>query len=413
VAGHLNVNAYVAYLIELLDDQPRMIYAKKYHLIAICLLVTAWNCHADDQSGWAYAGNGWQWTNPDTGSFVWLGLRFQTRYSNRVDEPLIGDDLRQEGNEGLNVNRARYKVGAGVGRHMTFYHEYDLRNGQLLDLRATWKPAPWFNLRAGQWKAEYNRERVDSSGKQQFVERSIINYWFTIDRQNGVMASGRLAAGKRTDSSWWLGILNGNGLNTSGDGSQPMWMGRYQWNFNGEVLPFSQSALKRYAPARGSLAFALVSNASRYTRFSSRGGGQLPGFSGGADNQYRTEQLLQEFAWQGGGWSVQQELHYKKITDRIKGGSVNIWGAYISAGWFPSSRLSDWPEPLEFAARIAMVKPYSNADLHQNREFTLAVNWFFNGHRNKLTSDISRLKISDPTGDAQDWRFRLQWDVSL
>ena len=98
------------------------------------------------------------------------------------------------------------------------------------------------------------------------------------------------------DAGW----AYGNGLNTSGDSGQPMWLGRYQWNFSGAVLPFSQSALKRYPEARGSLAFAVVTNASRYTRFSSSGGGQLPGFEEGEDNQYRLEQFLQEFAWQHG-----------------------------------------------------------------------------------------------------------------
>ncbi len=283
----------------------------------------------------------------------------------------------------------------------------------MLYLRANWKPSPGFKLRVGQWKAEFNRERIDSSGKQQFVERSIVNYWFTVDRQNGVMASGRLAAGKPADASWWLGVLNGNGLNTSGDGSKPMWLARYQWNFSGEVLPFSQSALKRYSDARGSLAFAVVTNASRYTRFSSGGGGQLPGFQEGVDNQYRTEQFLQEFAWQKGAWSIQQEFHYKKITDRINGGSVNLRGAYLNTGWFPSAHFEKWPTQLELAARVALVEPYPLADLHHNKEFTLAMNWFFNGHRNKLTSDVSRLKIDDPQGEATDWRFRLQWDISL
>lgn len=377
------------------------------------LLGLTLNCSADESAGWAYGSNGWRWDNPDTGSYVWLGLRFQLRYSTREDDPLISDDLRQQGHEGFGINRARYKIGAGIGRHFTFYHEYDLRNGQVLDLRASWKPASWFNLRAGQWKAEFNRERIDSSGKQQFVERSIVTYWFTVDRQNGVIASGRLAAGQPADASWWLGLLNGNGLNSSGDGGKPMWLARYQWNFSGEVLPFSQSALKRYLNARGSLAFAVVTNDSRYTRFSSGGGGQLPGFDEGLDNQYRIEQFLQEFAWQKGPWSIQQEFHYKKISDRVNGGSARLAGGYLNAGWFPSAHFEDWPEPLELAVRVALVKPYPENDLNQNKEFSLAMNWFFNGHRNKLTSDVSLIEIDDPQGRAKGWRFRIQWDISL
>jgi len=382
-------------------------------LMILCGLLAVAPCSADVPQDWAYGGNGWQWDNPDTGSYLWVGLRFQSRYSTLEDDPLISDDLRLKGHEGFSLNRARYKIGGGIGRKFTYYHEYDLRNGNLLDLRATWKPASWLNLRVGQWKAEFNRERIDSSGKQQFVERSIVTYWFTVDRQNGVMASGRLAAGRPADASWWLGVLNGNGLNSSGDGGKPMLLARYQWNFSGEVLPFSQSALKRYADARGSLAFAVVTNDSPYTRFSSAGGGQLPGYEEGLENQYRNEQFLQEFSWQKGPWSIQQEFHYKKLSDRVNGGSNKLRGGYLNAGWFPSSHFEQWPEPLELAARVAIVKPYPNADSDESKEFTVAMNWFFKGHRNKLTTDVSRIKIDDPLGEEKGWRFRIQWDVSL
>lgn len=368
---------------------------------------------ADETRGWNYGSNGWQWSDPDSGSFIWLGLRFQLRYSNRVDEPLVPEDLREEGDEGANINRARYKIGGALGRHFTFYHEYDLRNGQLLDLRGTWKPANWFNLRAGQWKAEYNRERVDSSGKQQFVDRSIANYWFTVDRQNGVMASGRLAPGTCADSSWWLGVLNGNGLNSGGDGGRPMVVGRYQWNLDGEVLPFSQSALKGYTEPRSALAFVFASNDSPYTRFSSTGGGQLPGYSTGSDNQYRIKQFGQEFARHRGGWSVQQEFHYKQVEDRVNGGKQNLRGGYVQVGWFPSSRYDNVPAELEVAARYALVNPDEAAGSRHNQELSLAGNWFFSGHRNKITADLSCLDIEDSGERQRDVRFRIQWDISL
>jgi phosphate-selective porin len=37
------------------------------------------------------------------------------------------------------------------------------------------QPYEWFGFRVGQWKINFNRERVDSSGRQQFVERSAAN----------------------------------------------------------------------------------------------------------------------------------------------------------------------------------------------------------------------------------------------
>ena len=43
----------------------------------------------------------------------------------------------------------------------------------------------------------------------------------------------------------------------------------------------------------------------------------------------------------------------------------------------------------------------------------MAINWFFAGHRNKLTLDASRLRVEalGETDLAED-RVRLQWDVS-
>ena len=113
------------------------------------------------------------------------------------------------------------------------------------------------------------------------------------------------------------------------------------------------------------------------------------------------------------GWSIQQEFHLKKVTDRFRGESARMRGAYLAAGWFPSSSYAKWSAELELAGRVALVSPYADADLHENKELTVGVNWFFNGHRNKLTTDVSRLEIDDPMGETSDWRFRLQWDVSL
>jgi hypothetical protein len=92
-------------------------------LLAGLLLNTCVSADTGDVPGWAYDGirNGLEWSNPDTGSYLWLGLRFQTRYSDREDEPLVPDDLRKDGSSGFDLNRARYKIGAGLGLHFTFY----------------------------------------------------------------------------------------------------------------------------------------------------------------------------------------------------------------------------------------------------------------------------------------------------
>jgi phosphate-selective porin OprO and OprP len=46
-------------------------------------------------------------------------------------------------------------------------------------------------------------------------------------------------------------------------------------------------------------------------------------------------------------------------------------------------------------------------------ELSSAANWFFTGHRNKLTLELSRLTLEDPVSRGKVWRIRFQWDVSI
>lgn len=385
--------------------------SNRREMLFLTLLCLSFTVSAESPQ-WKYTDGGLSLKNDDTGSYLTLGLRMQARYSSIEEEPRGLEDFTEAFKSGSDINRARYKVWAGLKRDFTFYHEYDLRNSNLLDLRTTWVSKPNFNLRLGQWKPEYNRERVDSSGKQQFSERSIATYWFTIDRQWGAMASGRISPSGQMDSSWWAGVLGGNGRSQKSDGGRPMGLARWQWNYSGEVLPFSQSALKRYAVPRGSFALAVVSNESKYTRYSSDGGGQLPGYSEGEDDQYRILQGMQEWAWQGGGLSFQQELHWKSVRDKRYGGTRNLVGGYAQVGWFPTQRWHSLSPKLEFALRAAYVDPDDEFN-SENGELTLGGNWFFNGHRNKLTLDMSYLTIEEQGAQESDSRFRIQWDISL
>ena len=381
-------------------------------LLLLAILCFGLVAPAGAESGWAYGSRGLEWAGESEGTYLWLGLRAQPRHSSYEGARSEPGGVNADTGTETEVNRARYKIGAGYRGLATAYHEYDLRDSRLLDLRATWVANPKFKLRAGQWKAEYNRERIDSSGKQQFVERSISTYWFTIDRQWGAMTSGRAMKGARGDANWWAGVLGGVGRGNSSDGGRPMLMSRWQWNYTGEPLPFSQSGLKRYTSARGSLSFAAVTNDSRYTRFSSAGGGKLKGYDEGRDNQYRVNQAMQEWAWQRGGLSFQQELHWKSIRDRVNGGTRHIVGGYLQGGWFPAERWDMVSPSLELALRAAYVRPDSESDIDE-QEYTVAANWFFNGHRNKISADLSYLSGDDNGREKSEYRFRLQWDISI
>ena len=58
---------------------------------------------------------------------------------------------------------------------------------------------------------------------------------------------------------------------------------------------------------------------------------------------------------------------------------------------------------------------YTSQPDNRQIEMGLATNWFFSGHKNKLTFELTHFKFQedqlDETGGG--FRFRLQWDISF
>lgn len=361
-------------------------------------------------TGWHYGEKGLTYHWQDASRF-WVGLRFQTRFEDFTVNAPTSDAGPKEQRSELGLNRGRLKMGSTLlAQRLNLYLEYDQPSSNLLDYRATVGLSDSLKLRVGQWKSEFSRERIDSSGNLQMVDRSLANYWFTIDRQAGIALHGRSWRGSQADSSWWAEYLSGQGRGGKTSSDSGLWLGRWQWNPNGEVLPFSQSDLRRRTSPITSLAVAMVAGESPFTRFSSAGGGQLPGF---VDGDYDLQQLLFETAAHYRGVSWQQELHFKRIKDRSSGARHSIKGFYLQLGTFPSEWLSSLPRQLEFAARYALVDPDTDTVTASQREVSLACNWFINGHRNKLTLEYSRLDADFADQPTRGHRVRLQWELSI
>ena len=86
---------------------------------------------------------------------------------------------------------------------------------------------------------------------------------------------------------------------------------------------------------------------------------------------------------------------------------------YTNLSTFPSAWLPTAPKPLEVGFRYAYVDPNVGVANDTRREYTVAANWFFAGHRDKITVDFSRLTLDRAESDLEDFRFRVQWDVSF
>ncbi len=361
-------------------------------------------------------GKGFEFHFLEDNYLLQIDFRGQFRTTFIHDEIPIKDQEFIDEHTNFKINRARIKIGGHAFKpYFKYYFEQDIVGGNLLDYRIMIEKYPFLKLKVGQWKARYSRERIISSGSQQLVDRSILNSIFTIDRQQGISLYGNLQGNGAANFSYWASVFSGTGRSgSSNDDSTFMYLLRLQWNPNGEVLKFTGSDLKIHQKFISSFAIAGVTNTSRYTKFSTAGGGQLPGFEEGVDGQYKIDQFLLETAFKFKGLSWQQEFHYKYIDDRINLNQTTLIGNYVQLGYFFNQSFSQFPKSLEIFARQAFYNPNIDISENNNYEYTVGCNWYFKGHKNKLTFDYSYLKTKTEDKDYMKGnRFQLQWDISI
>lgn len=390
-----------------------------------------------------YGRKGFELKSRDGKFATQLQWRFQGRwtYPDRGDEDSFGD-FNDNPESTFELRRVRMKIGGhGYQPWIKYYFEVDLQSTanaggsagstRLIDWRIMLERFKFLSLQLGQWKIDYNRERRDSSGNQQFVERSIVNTVFTIDRQMGAMLYGHVAPGSPFDSRYYVGVFTGSGRGEANDDGNMMYFGRYQWNFLGRDLKWTQSDVEYHEQPTGSVAFGAYTTIGKCTRWSSSGCGTLgsPNSAGAAftadsaaaDGQFRVDGMVEEFAFKWRGLSIQHEYHWKQVKDNsiaegAPGYRTNLMGSYSQMGYFPHYLISAIPKPLEVAFRYAFVDPNVSAKNDKRQEFTAVLNWFFAGHKNKVTLDGSWLTLDQPRsigGNQHEQRVRLQWDVSF
>jgi phosphate-selective porin OprO and OprP len=383
----------------------------------------------------SYGSNGFRLETRDGNWQTNLQWRAQLRYTNPFfGDPRQSDDFATTDSSNFETRRLRMKIGGhGYKPWIKYYFEVDLQpsrdpdsdavssSARVIDWRIDLAKWNWGGIRVGQWKIDMNRERVDSSGRQQFVERSIVNRIFTIDRQEGVQLRGHAFKNTPADLRYYIGAFNGEGRGVRNVNGDLMYSGRLQWNFMGRDLAWRQTDVEYTEKPTGSLAFSGMTTVGPCTRWSSSGCGNLDGFASPivADlGQFKVEQAVQEFAFKYRGFSIQQEYHRKFITDRVVGSKNDLTGVYLQTGYFFNNIIAAIPAPLELAMRYAFVEEPNEIDRsidNKRAEYTFAANWFFAGHNNKLTLDYSFLTLDDGLTGLDDSanRLRFQWDVSF
>ena len=363
-----------------------------------------------------YGPDGLQITAPDGRFSAVVGFRNQLRLTTPFAE--VPDEPREiDGtpSEDVRVNRSRLRLNGHVwSPRLKYQFQADFVEERIRDLSVTWEARPWLHLRAGRWKAEMNLERLQSSGAQQLVDRSILDRWFTLGRHQGVQVAGVVGESRPWGSAYSVGAFRG--VDARGGQALPVWIARYEWRHAGRAVPLWQGDPERsrdlhlaigssVARAEADVAFYLGSGV----------GTTMPVLAPvSASERYRTRQVAGDVVAKWRGLSAQAELHRKHVRRLTTGGEQTLVGGYVMGGIVASALWARLPSALEFSVRYARVDPDITQPADRVDERVVGATWYLQRHRQKLTTDLSRLSFGTSAGVRETaLRTRLQWEITF
>jgi phosphate-selective porin OprO and OprP len=394
---------------------------KRYSLLAGCLLLIPFlSTKVQGQTiNTTKGGKGLQFMAADSSFAVKINARIQSLFV------VGGQNLDQETyNDEFQIRRTRLKFeGYAFNPKLEYKLELGLSNSDIggglqpannntanviLDALVRWNISDNFSLWFGQTKLPGNRERVVSSQKLQFVDRSLLNSRYNIDRDAGVQLHHQFEAGKvvfREIAS----VSMGEGRNITVENT-----GGHDYTGRVEVLPFGEftsegdyvgSDISREPTPK--LAIGVTYD---YNDNASRERGQLGNFF---SQQRDLKTVFADAMFKFKGFSAMAEYANKKtsgspVVESDKTGKVtkafftgsafNIQGGYLFRNNF------------EIAGRYTNVNPEAITQRKENNQYTFGVSKYLMGHTVKVQSDVSLLNEHT---DANDLMYRFQVEIGF
>ncbi len=341
-------------------------------------------------------------------------FRIQTRYGG-----LFVDDDSQENSysDRFLVRRARIK-GSGwatKSRRLKYKFEYDVNLGFVLDAVIKWsfdKNKNW-ELWFGQTKLPGNIERVISSQAMVFVDRSLLNSAFTLDRDAGIQLHGKQKIGENFEIKEKFAFSQGEGLN------QVIRSQGHSYTARVELFPLGSfkdayvgSDFKRYEQAKLMLAFTYDQNQNAV-----RQRGQRGLYIDSSIDPKNLQSIFIDTHLKYKGLSLMTEYAYRKTDDNdpIATGDIEDTPEPATATYYTGSAFnaqlayllpSDW----EFAGRYTMVTPQEETGNPDQTEYGFAISRYIVGHNLKVQADINLLQEE---GSADEVLFRLQTEFTF
>lgn len=306
--------------------------------------------------------------------------------------------------------KIRYKLELGFSNH-------DMRGGGsanhqspqiIYDALIIWEFAKNFELWFGQAKLPGNIERVISSGSLQFVDRSVLNSEFNIDREFGIQLRHEFNLTDTFVVREKVAISQGEGRNVTIQNS-----GGHQLTGRIEFLPFGKfkdngaffgSDLRREKKLKTLVGVGVSVNNKAIKEKGSQGSYFL-----GLD-PVKDQRVLESLKTDARTLFVDATLKYQGFSflgeyaqreagneELIRTGS----GLNLSAGYMPNNK---W----EVSTRIASIS--LDKETNDRKEYTLGFSRYFSGHKFKIQSDLSYIDFSNYKDQLM---FRVQVEVHL
>ncbi|SNT19556.1 Phosphate-selective porin O and P [Ekhidna lutea] len=381
---------------------------QSFFSLLLLILIQASNAQDTVSSSW---GKRLRFIAEDSTFSLKFGFRFQTLYDGRLN---LNTDVYEDA---MMVRRSRLKFdGWAIDPSVVYKLELavsnrDQRSGHnaesgntaniVLDAVVKWNFAKNWHVWWGQTKLPGNRERVISSQNLQFVDRSLVNSRYNLDRDVGVQLRHKSGDDKFRQI---LAVSLGQGRNVIARNPD------YGYQITGrlEFLPmggfkgkgdYVGSDIQREATPKLSIGLTgdLNTNAVR-----SRG--NLGGFVENAEGDYISEDLtsfIADMMFKYNGISAMSEFALRS-ADNEEGLFGTGGGFVFQAGYlFPSN----W----EIAGRFTDIDADSNQTVFADqREFTLGVSRYISGHDLKFQSDISYQTFPGQTTEYLIFRFQTE-----
>jgi phosphate-selective porin OprO/OprP len=312
--------------------------------------------------------------------------------------------------------KVKYKIELGLSNRDHGGEDDHTNNTSnlILDAFVSWNFYKNMEVWIGQTKLPGNRERVISSQKLQFVDRSLLNSRFNIDRDMGIQFRNKATFGSVVTRQA-LAISQGEGRNRT-DGNQ----GGYEYTGRLEVLPLGEftskgdyfgADLKREAKPK--IAFGITYDVNNNA---ARERGNLGGYVvDTAQNTLNT--LFADVMLKYRGFSLMGEIATKEavgerlmdenqfVSNYYTGTGVNIQAGYLFTNDF------------ETAIRYTSITPEFESRRDLQEMLTFGLSRYIRGHSLKVQTDFSIITETDnwsgSEGDAVSTEYMFRFQVEM